>query len=518
MLQIKSSRRAGIITALVLAVVGVLLILYHTRNGPGITGDSVHYVMGAQNLIHGRGYARTGGGGEAIPITGFPPGYSAVLAVVDLVSVDIFNGARILNALLFGLNIFLVALLIVRYSGSIWLAGLGGAFILLSEDLIHIHAWVMSEPLYIALFLLALVSMLKYLGSGRRGPLVLAALFVAGSILTRYVGVSLLGAAGLAILLLRRTTWKTRVLDAALFGILAVLPVVAWFARNATVSETLTNRVLLYHPISRDLLEVFLGTMNAWFFPLGLGVSRLVRAFFSALLAAVIPAGFILLLWREHRQDKHVERPSSDALPWLLIFYLPLYLFALYANSTFFDAATTPFGASRYLDPAFVAAVLLLLTAGWRLWNSLPARSALRSALLALPVLILGLYAIRAVDYVRDPGADFRYTDSKRQMTALTGMLETLPGDQILISNDIELLYGISERTAYAFPIAYDLYQERYREDFDEQVAFTETQLKEGALIVLFTPLDDTAHETLVQLHAVEIQAFEGAMIFAHEP
>ena len=102
----RSSRAFPVILAAI-AICGVGLLLFHTRNGPGITGDSVSYVMGAENMIMGRGYSRTAGGGEAVPITGFPPGYSTALVLFSWISRDFFSVGRNLNALLFGLNIFL---------------------------------------------------------------------------------------------------------------------------------------------------------------------------------------------------------------------------------------------------------------------------------------------------------------------------------------------------------------------------------------------------------------------------
>ena len=98
------SSRTLLIVLTAIALCGVGLLLFHTRNGPGITGDSVSYVMGAENMIMGRGYSRTAGGGEAVPITGFPPGYSTALVLFSWISPDFFSVGRILNALLFGFN------------------------------------------------------------------------------------------------------------------------------------------------------------------------------------------------------------------------------------------------------------------------------------------------------------------------------------------------------------------------------------------------------------------------------
>ena len=111
---------------LLLAVAASLLALYFTRDGPGITGDSVHYVMGAENLLQGHGFSRTGGAGEILPITGFPPGTSTVLVAVGIFIEDLFQGARLLNSILFGVNIFLVAYLVRKITGSFWFGLVAG--------------------------------------------------------------------------------------------------------------------------------------------------------------------------------------------------------------------------------------------------------------------------------------------------------------------------------------------------------------------------------------------------------
>jgi len=76
----KISKYWGVIAIAVLCIVGVSLILYFTRTSPGVSGDSVWYVMGAENMLAGDGYSRTSGGGEIKPIVGFPPFFSMVLA------------------------------------------------------------------------------------------------------------------------------------------------------------------------------------------------------------------------------------------------------------------------------------------------------------------------------------------------------------------------------------------------------------------------------------------------------
>ena len=49
----------GLITIAALCLIGVILILYFTRSDLGMSGDSVWYMMGADNMLAGNGYSRT---------------------------------------------------------------------------------------------------------------------------------------------------------------------------------------------------------------------------------------------------------------------------------------------------------------------------------------------------------------------------------------------------------------------------------------------------------------------------
>ena len=109
-------KRLWVTLTIILAIAGMAAVTYQTQAGPGVTGDSVHYVMGALNLLSGNGYSRYSGGWEPVPITGFPPLFSLLLAGAGFFTTDLFNAARIINILLFGLNIFMVGFLTHRFT------------------------------------------------------------------------------------------------------------------------------------------------------------------------------------------------------------------------------------------------------------------------------------------------------------------------------------------------------------------------------------------------------------------
>ena len=153
-------------TALALALVGAGMALYLTRDGAGATGDSAWYLMGAQNLLAGNGFARTSGGGELRAISHFPPIYSGVIATISATGIAPIDGARYLNSLLFAANILLVGFIIFKVTRSVVAMILGALLVMASVSLIEIHSWVMSEPLYIFLSLVV-VHLLAYWGQGR---------------------------------------------------------------------------------------------------------------------------------------------------------------------------------------------------------------------------------------------------------------------------------------------------------------------------------------------------------------
>jgi hypothetical protein len=501
-----------------IALCGVGLLLFHTRNGPGITGDSVSYVMGADNLILGRGYSRTAGGGEAVPITGFPPGYSTALVLFSWISRDFFSVGRILNALLFGFNIFLTGFIILRFTRSEVAALLGSLFVLLSEDLIHAHAWVMSEGLFLTLSLLGIYFFIHYFDTSRRSHLLTGALLFSAATLTRYVGSALICAAGLLILIAGDKTLQKRIQDLLILGLMSCMPVVIWLMRNASLEGTATNRELGFHPPSLELIRTFLGTVNAWVFPFRLGLPDWIRAPISVIILVMIPL-FIyyrMILRKEHSPYEN-EKTGLEYLPKYLLLYIPFYSFVLIANTTFLDAGTSTAGAARYLTPIFPLVVFFVLSLSYRfiVWKAIP--GSVRTTAILLATLILGMYAGRAYQFVSNPGEMFRYTDMKRRMPQVVEVLLDLDPNRILISNDIQLTYILSDRPAYLFPLRFDVYRLKEREDFNEQVDITKERLEEGAVLVMFEPLREEQENTMDLLDVVPLLSFTEATLYVSE-
>src|SRR5512133_819025 len=90
--------------------IGMFLIRYSTVWGAGLISDSFQYAATARNLAHGNGFTLPYGDGELLPMTKYAPLFSILLAGFELFGVGAIFGARILNALLFGVNVILIYL------------------------------------------------------------------------------------------------------------------------------------------------------------------------------------------------------------------------------------------------------------------------------------------------------------------------------------------------------------------------------------------------------------------------
>jgi hypothetical protein len=84
------------------AVAGAILMLIFTRRGIGLWEDSFDYITAAKSLVEQGRLGRMDGLGAFRPLTHFPPGYPALLAVLNAPGFEILGAARRLNTFLFG--------------------------------------------------------------------------------------------------------------------------------------------------------------------------------------------------------------------------------------------------------------------------------------------------------------------------------------------------------------------------------------------------------------------------------
>jgi hypothetical protein len=499
------------VLTILIALAGMAAVTYQSRGGSGVTGDSVYYVMGAQNLLSGNGYSRYSGGWEPIPITGFPPVFSILLAGAGFFGGDLFESARIINVLLFGANIFLAGFLTFRYTRMIVPAIISSLLIMASASMIHYHSWVMTEGLFIFINLISLFTLVRYFETDKLFYLVITGLLMAASTLTRYVGLASVGMAGLGILLLSRLSWKKRLFHIVILGLSSVTPFILWLYRNSLVSNSLVNRQVVFHFMSRELVLGFISEAVSWFAPRILNLPRLLDATLFLFFAGVIPLLFIIAEVKHGVLRKASPWQGFNILPFLILLFIPAYIILLVLNTTLLDASTSLAATHRYLLPVFATMVVMLTCMVFRLVEN--KSRWLKITSLVIAILFIGFFLSESLSALRSPVKDMGYTDIKRSWTNVVGVLNQIDSSHLFISDNVELFYFLAERPAYAFPISYDNYTQQERQDYNDQIAKAKNRLEQGAIIVLFYP-EEGQIKALDQLGVKTLYEFPQATFY----
>src|SRR3954447_11376187 len=184
----RDRRHVAMVSAVLVIALLLRLLVIAGDSGYRPRNDAFEYDYYGHSIAAGEGYGRSGyllqGGPAAIR----GPGYPYLLGAVYAASGDSRDAARIINALLGVLSVFLVYLISKRVWGrrigltAACLTAIFPPLLLLSRDLV-------SESLFISLELGAVLCVLEFRRSGRAWRWAVAAGVLCGlAILTRNTG------------------------------------------------------------------------------------------------------------------------------------------------------------------------------------------------------------------------------------------------------------------------------------------------------------------------------------------
>jgi len=364
-LDVRGSRFSSYLLVILIAI-GMLLIWYSTVWGAGLISDSFQYTASARNFALGKGFSLPYGDGELLPMTKYPPAFSMLLAVFELMGVTALHGARIVNIILFGVNILLVFLSTKKLTHSHIFSLFAALLFSVSFVMVEVHTWALSEPLFICLGLLSFLLIQKYFEEAKSAWLILAALSASLAFLTRYVGFSLVISIAL-ILLLNRISIKQRLKDMLLFVSMACLPVALRTLRGYMLTQTLNDRTMGFHPLTKKNYAAAIDTFYGWFFPSSLvqGQEKL-----FLILTTVILLGLFLFFLKAYKSTLSnliKDRGINKKILLLHGAYIFLYGTMIILSKTWIDP---DIGLSdRILSPMLVSMLILLVAGFSLLWN-----------------------------------------------------------------------------------------------------------------------------------------------------
>ena len=448
-------QRTWWIGLLLISGIGIAIDMALTSKGAGASGDSVWYLAGAENLLKGIGYGILRSDGF-IPNNMYPPLYSISLASLGLTGLPLLVIARFFNAVLLGFDIFMIGWLAYQLTHSPVASILASAFVLLSFNFLFIHTWAMSEPLYISLSILSFV--LIYLFEQKGKPIFLyLAVFLAGlSVITRYIGISLVMAICLWTILFGRTKFGRRILDLTIMVIIGVLPTVIFLAANSTQAHSAVGRTeILFRLIPKENLAQLEKALLGWYSPVAGSViphTYLHISFIILLLVSVGPYIFLILPNKRFLEDRIRDLLRNQ---FLSIFYISLYFITMILSISL-SLAGNPTDSSqnqvlRYLVPIYPI-FILFMTVMFHVYSwKLTSLRLIKFTPFAVGSLLLVLLLFNFTGQVKIPQS-YGYTDIRNSWPALVKQLKSIQPTRPIITNNYELVYFLIDRPVYSIP------------------------------------------------------------------
>ena len=437
-----------------LALIGMALVYQITPMGMGLVNDSVAYLRGARNILDGEGYTRFVGDGNTAPITHFPPMFSFVIVSVGFFGLDVLRAARLINIVCFGLNVFLIGVLIYRMSGLSWFGIAGAVFFLVSEPLLGVHTYALSEPLYLSISFTVLLLLAVQIESPRWYLVAVAGVLTGFAYLTRYVGVAMY-ATGLAVLLFMQPTWKRRILDIGIFLLTSIPGVAVWSLRNIRVSGNAANRPVYWHPLSTDKWNEGLGRFWGWLLPEAGGLIEDRYWFWGIVIAVLLLA---LAVWVVVTTIRYIKGQIGSGNRFQVMVLIGAahglaYIAGLIIAMTFFDDKTI--FEQRMLAPFYVSILIVIMALLIWLWER-PQRGA-RGTVLVIGVLVLISCLEDTVDTVSLLSKEGQgYASGRWRNSETIAAVDDIPDDIMIFSNKITALDILADRPAFLIPWRYE--------------------------------------------------------------
>jgi 4-amino-4-deoxy-L-arabinose transferase-like glycosyltransferase len=473
-----------ILTFSFIAVLGIGIVTVFTRYGPGVSGDSVTYVMGAENLVAGNGFSRIVGSGEIEPISGFPPFYSLFLTPVVMFANDSYVVSGLLNNGLMGLNTFLLMYIIYRSTQSIWPSVFSGLVLISSDAMVQTHGWVLSEPVYLTLLLLSVLTLLRYMRQRSSAWLILLGVITAVASLTRYTGLVLLPAIIVFILIFDRRSIQSIALRLGIYILVASTPLLIWYFRNLNSAGSVVNRVIEFRMMRKELAFQYLTEISSWFSPGNLPMDEVLRATLSISLAAGLFGFFLFQVKNWEIRNGSTAATTNQLVKLVSLLYIMGHIGVLLINSFFLDAATTSSAPARYLLPVYIFVLVFFIIIGHELLWNYGFGSKWRWLIAAYLLVVIGTQGIPLYNKLNNASLYVGYSGFHLQHPDVAKSVKDIDRGVPIVSNNPEFIYFLSGRTAYMRPIRYDPYQMKERDDYKNQLEFVQSLLDTGGIYV----------------------------------
>ena len=242
-----------------LIATSMILVVISTRSGMGISWDSTDYMAVGRSMASGIGTLDVVG----LPMTVRPPGISSLICLGDWVGLMPSASFVLINTVSAGVSTFFAMLILKKANIRTPVAISTLAIIAFSPSLLNMYSMAWSEPVFIALVMVALWIALS--PRSLSVHLILGVLF-ASMFFVRYVGPFYsFPIAVVAVFFQSRKSGlvKSTFLIGAIYFV-SLIPQYLWLQRNETIDGTLTGARQGAGGSYFEPIKTMLGTFGSW--------------------------------------------------------------------------------------------------------------------------------------------------------------------------------------------------------------------------------------------------------------
>jgi 4-amino-4-deoxy-L-arabinose transferase-like glycosyltransferase len=451
-----------LLAIVLISLIGGVIAIYTTANGPWGYTDPVAYISTARSLANGQGLGYFEAGAAFKLFTIQPPFYPIVLSILGLFKVNLVGGARWLNIFAFVASIFIAGWIFFRFTRTPALGIIASALMCAFPYMVVMFSSAYSEPLFIFLFLSSGWGLLAYLQKEKWFILLISAFLVGLIPVTRYAGIAMILAACLSVFFFTSGEAWLRLKKAILYGIIASLPILIWLVWvYFSTSHSIGGRSLeaSWGGLAAQFQAfrgIFMDTVWKWV-PFQTHQTLLRYSVRFVLMGVGLVIVFVLSIFAERRLRKDsAEDVDRSGIRIFTFFGLSSLIFVAVLIATYLFTFPTIDIDNRMLLPFYVSSVMCLL-GGIAVWQSAWFKGRMR-ILQVLPWLVAVICVVWYFPQTRNEIEFYHPGEVNGGLTAYhwdqSGVIQAvraLPSIQPVISNDWELLLLWTGRPIYGF-------------------------------------------------------------------
>ena len=419
-----------------LTIAAVIIILWITRRGVGVTPDSVAYLCAADNFLKGNGLVAISSKANFIPMTHFPPLYPLLITMGEFIGIRVLDFCKYINIIVYILNVIFFGLIIYKSTNSnIEASCLGSLLMISSYDVLRAHICAMTDPIFILLTLATFITLILYIDKRSAAYFIACSILVSISFLLRYVGLSLVLTAIMGILILSKKYSVKKVKDVAIFLVISTIPMMLWLARNLYLTGNPFDRTLGYYKLSLNNFPEKVGYILQKLGSLSLPVYLLV-------IITLVLLTLTVIYYKKSSQKLIIDSLLSFGdIPCLIGLFILNYLLVVFIAVLFLDNAI--YLGFRILLPVIVFSELIIFI--------FLARKLSYKKLLIFTMIIIGFQLYRW-NFNKVTHEELVYSGPQWVQSEIIKKVNKLPGSYKIYSNGPDVIYYLTGKLAYAVP------------------------------------------------------------------